>query len=136
MISPESFLASYDVFEYMIAILDSIGHLTMLTVFIARFEYVFKNEIFNQSKVLIRCMYLVLGALAIASFVILVFLMPSELHEAHILGWEIGWEVCVESMIIFTLMLFMYNLYKLLSLSLMSHLSQNKNKAQLLSEIT
>eukprot|EP01083_Nonionella_stella_P184265 668407_1 len=136
MISPEFFFASYPVFEYMIGILDSVGHLTMLAVFIARFEYVFKNEIFNQSKVLIRCMYLVLAALTIASFVILVFIMPSELHKSHILAWEIGWEACVESMIIFILMLFMYNLYKLLSLSLMSHLSQNKNKAQLLSEIT
>eukprot|EP01083_Nonionella_stella_P140092 428837_1 len=136
IISPEFFLASYPVFEYMIGILDSVGHLTMLAVFIARFEYVFKNEIFNQSKVLIRCMYLVLAVLAIVSFVILVFIMPSEMYKAHILAWEIGWEACVESMIIFILMLFMYNLYKLLSLSLMSHLSQNKNKAQLLSEIT
>eukprot|EP01084_Bolivina_argentea_P208570 355549_1 len=91
-ISPEFFLATYPVFEYMIGILDSIGHLTMLAVFIARFEYVFKNQIFNQSKVLIRCMYLVLAVLAIVSFVILVFIMPSEMYKAHILAWEIGWD--------------------------------------------
>eukprot|EP01083_Nonionella_stella_P055713 146858_1 len=123
------FVTSYGSFTYSIAILDSLGHLAMLSIFIGRFQYAFRNQIFNQPKWLIRTMYLMLAILSLVAIVI-----PSS--ETDLLALEIAWELCVESMILFILFMFISNLYKLLQLSLITHLKKNGNPNRLLSEIT
>eukprot|EP01083_Nonionella_stella_P164376 543776_1 len=49
-ISSTFFFATYHIFQYLIAIFDSLGHLLSLLIFIARFDVAFKQQRIQQSN--------------------------------------------------------------------------------------
>eukprot|EP01083_Nonionella_stella_P055714 146862_1 len=136
-ISSTFFFATYHIFQYLIAIFDSLGHLLSLLIFIARFDVAFKQRMLNPWKqaLLIRFMYIMLIILTMFSLFIMFYIIPFETNSRTLLTWEIVWELCVESMIIFVIYLFISKLCQLLKLLLSTERIQQSNKTDFATDL-
>eukprot|EP01083_Nonionella_stella_P005628 16282_1 len=125
--------------HYFVAIMDTFGHLLVVLVFIARYQYTFRSGYFTASQSVIRILYIVLITLFVCSVYIIALIIAHE-DPYHIIVAEIIWEVAVEIMCLFILYLFLSKLYHLLRMTLHSQcdktLKGKDKQSQFLDDLT
>jgi len=127
--------------KYGLTLLDNLGHLAMVTVFIFRLKMCYEaNSLFGYNKFLLRAIYVCFVVLtAIAAF------LHFEMATAHnqrmfliVMVCELAWELLVELMCLVLFYLFVSKLSELICLSLteaeladmLSYVSVRRNQSE------
>jgi len=108
---------TFDSLHYTVTMLDQLGHLAMLTVFILRLQMCFANSIFGYSKNLIRFLYAMLVLLVAVSLAIILEMCVGSSTQTIIIS-QVIWEILVEVMCVWLLYLFVSKLQQLVKMAL------------------